>query len=188
MWTFLAAQPYTITRILFESESLLDSDQMSLQAFITEAAAHGYEVELAVGFSYWTLPQYHVYVETLMQIAANFILLGPAADPFNPGSGPAFPTNSPAPTVIKTDVPWPTDVGGGTPTSAAWPTTASPSGSDGSSTGAPGPSAKATDPPNRVPDFQLSAAARTGGTTTQQLVVGAVLTLFAVLAAAACAA
>ena len=187
MWTFLAAQPYTVTHILFESEALLYSDQASLQAFIEEAATKGYQVEMAVGFAKWALAPYHYYVVTLMQIAANFIRLGPIPDPYNPPAdgSPSLPTNSPAPTVYKTDVPWPTD--------AFSPPTPSPSAAGptatGTTTAAPSSTATGTTPAataaptgtagGRVPGLQSSAT----GAHSPVAVLLATIATIAVLAA-----
>ena len=185
MWTFLAAQPYTITRILFESEALLREDQQTLQAFIDEAASKGYQVEMAVGFSRWVLPQYHNWVEEIMQLAANFIRYGPVSDPLNnpPTGAPPFPTASPAPTVVKTDIPWPTD--GGFPTNMP---TAAPTGTSGGGGGGDGTAAPTSAPTGtsggggRVPIFQSEAAvlpARAGVAAGLALALGVLLAALA---------
>ena len=98
LWAFLAAQPYTINRITFESEDLLQNHQAELQAFLDEAAAHGYAVDLAVGAPAMAMTQYHAYVGALMQLAANFYLYGPVSDPFAPPPGEPVPDgNAPSP-------------------------------------------------------------------------------------------
>ena len=98
LWAFLAAQPYTISRITFESEDLLQNHQRELQAFLDEAAAPGYAVDLAVGAPAMAMTQYHAYVGALMQLAANFYLYGPVSDPFSPPPGEPVPDrNAPSP-------------------------------------------------------------------------------------------
>jgi hypothetical protein len=204
MWTYLAAQPYAVTRILFESEALLQTDQAALQAFIEEAATRGYHVELAAGFARWALPSYHAYVLGLMQMAANFIRLGPLADPWNPpteGGVPGLPTNTPAPTVFKTDLPWPTSALG--PSMAPVPTGSSAAATPTVSTGSPapgtftttapstmpstdGPTSVATaTPPGRVPDQPQSSATTARASHTHALAWALSVALLVLLCASA---
>ena len=91
LWSFLAAQPYTITTIQFESELLLRTNQAALQSFIDEAAARGYKVTLSLGASVLAETAYHPYVESLMQLAANFYKYGPLATPYSPPAGAIAP-------------------------------------------------------------------------------------------------
>jgi len=97
LWDFLAAQPYDISVITFEAQLLLSSRQADLQFFIDEAAAHGYQVALAIGAAVMAQTGYHDYVLSLMQMAANFYEYGPLADPLHPPEGARAPEAIPPP-------------------------------------------------------------------------------------------
>ena len=177
LWAFLAAQPYAIHRITFESEDLLQNHQAELQAFLDEAAAHGYAVDLAVGAPAMAMTQYHAYVGALMQLAANFYLYGPVSDPFAPPPGEPVPDgNAPSPdddnagsSHGSSDLPSPgwtlqAPAPTGTPTAAATPTAPA--------TPTPTTQATVTAPPTQVagttagPSAVPTAASTTATPTT----------------------